>query len=144
MHLLILLFRVYEPDGAIIQYEYLNRVYFDCKTKLGPYSSWDRQGKYIYTQESFYVQGMLKDINEQDTSFLDCKHKHMMQSGALPDKVGVLHRLLRIELHGFTSRIESSIISVWFLVLSQFFIDSIGPFNYYSLTSLIMLNHANS
>ena len=65
-----------------------------------------RQGKYIFTQESFYLQGILNDINEQDTSFLDCKHKHMMKSETPPDKVGVLHRLLPIEFHGFTSRIN--------------------------------------
>ena len=38
-----------------------------------------RHGKYIFTQESFYLQGILGDITEQDTSFLDCKHKHMMK-----------------------------------------------------------------
>ena len=42
--------------------------------------------KYIFTQESFYLQGIIDDINEQDTSFLDCKHKHIMKSGAPPDK----------------------------------------------------------
>ena len=46
------------------------------------------------------------DINEQDTSFLDCKHKHMMKSEAPPDKIGVLHRLLPVEFDGFTSRID--------------------------------------
>ena len=25
-------------------------------------------------------------VSEQDTSFLDCKHKHMMKSGAPPNK----------------------------------------------------------
>ena len=65
-----------------------------------------RQGNYIFTQESFYLQGTLSDINEQDTSFFDCKHKHMIKSGALPDKVKVLYRLLPIEFHGFTSRID--------------------------------------
>ena len=40
------------------------------------------------------------------TPFLDCKHKHMMQSGAPPDKVGVLYHLSPIEFHGFTSRID--------------------------------------
>ena len=38
------------------------------------------------------------------TSFLDCKHKHMMKSGAPPDKFGILYLL---EFHGFTSRINS-------------------------------------
>ena len=39
--------------------------------------------KYIFAQESFYlhVHGILYDKNQQDTSFLDCKHKHMMKSG---------------------------------------------------------------
>ena len=45
--------------------------------------------KYIVAQESFYLQGILNDINEQDTSFLDCKHKHMMKCGAPPDKFEV-------------------------------------------------------
>ena len=30
--------------------------------------------KYIFAQESFYLQDILGDINEQDTAFLDCKH----------------------------------------------------------------------
>ena len=51
---------------------------------------------------------ILDDINEQDTSLLDCKHKHMMKSGAPADNFGVLYRLLPIEFHGFTSRINSS------------------------------------
>ena len=63
-------------------------------------------GKYIFTQESFYLQGILNDIKEQDTSVLDCKHKHMMKSGAPPDKVRVLYLLLPVEFHGFTSRID--------------------------------------
>ena len=64
------------------------------------------QGKYNFYTRSFYLRGILNDINEQDTSFLDCKHKHMMKSVAPPDKVRVLHRLLPIEFHGFTSRID--------------------------------------
>ena len=42
---------------------------------------------------------------EQDTCFLDCKHKHMMKNGAPPNKFGALYRLLPIEFYGFTSRI---------------------------------------
>ena len=49
---------------------------------------------------------MFNDINEEDTSFVDCKHKHMIKLGAPPDKVRVLKRLLPIEFHGFTSRID--------------------------------------
>ena len=83
----------------------IQTVYFDCKTKLCLIVS-GRQGKNIFTQEGFYLQGILNDIkNEPDTVSLDCKHKHMMKSGAPPDKVGVLHSLEPIELHGFTNRI---------------------------------------
>ena len=62
--------------------------YFDCKTKLCLIVP-GRHGKYIFTQEIFNLQGILNDINEQDISFLDCKHKHMMKRGAPPDKGGV-------------------------------------------------------
>ena len=50
--------------------------------------------KYIFAQESFYLQGILDDINEQDTPFLDCNDKHMMKSRAPPDKFGVLYRMV--------------------------------------------------
>ena len=69
---------------------------FDCKIKL----FFGRQEKNILTQ------GIINDITKQDTSLLDCKHKHMIKSGAPPYKVGVLHCLLPIEFHGFTSRID--------------------------------------
>ena len=60
--------------------------------------------KYIFAQENSYLQGILNDINEQDTYFLDCKHKHMMNSKA--PTVKVLYRVLPIEFHGFTRRID--------------------------------------
>ena len=53
-----------------------------------------------------YLQGALNDINEQDTSFHDCKHKHMMKNGAPPDKLRVLYRLGPIEFDDFISRID--------------------------------------
>ena len=83
----------------------IQTVHFDCRTKLCLIAP-GRQGKYIFTQESFYLHGIFNDITEQDTYFLDCKHKHMMKSGAPPDKVEVLHLLLPIEFHCFTSRID--------------------------------------
>ena len=45
-------------------------------------------------------------VSMNRTSFLDCKHKHMMKRGAPPDKVGVLHRLLPIEFHSLNSKID--------------------------------------
>ena len=55
-----------------------------CMAKLCLFPG--RHGEYIFTQESFYLQGILNDINEEDTSFHHCKHKHMMKSGAPPEK----------------------------------------------------------
>ena len=57
-------------------------------------------GKYILAEEFFYLQGILNDINEQDTSFLDCKHKHMSGNGAPPDRFGVLYCLPHLVFHG--------------------------------------------
>ena len=37
---------------------------------------------------------------------MNSKQKHMMKNGAPPDKFGVLHCLLSIEFHGFTSTID--------------------------------------
>ena len=44
-----------------IQAEY----YFDLKTKLCLIAP-GRQAKFSFSQESFYLQGILNDINEQD------------------------------------------------------------------------------
>ena len=73
-----------------------------------PYSS--RQARaniLLIAQESFYLHGILDDINELDTSFLDYKHKHMVKSGAPPDDLESCTIWLPIEFHGFTSRINS-------------------------------------
>ena len=77
---------------------------FACKTRLCLIVP-GRQEKDIFAQESFYLQGKLDEINEQDTSFLDCKHKHMMKSGAPPSESCTVW--LPIEFHGFTSRFNS-------------------------------------
>ena len=62
--------------------------------------------KYI-PQESFYLQGILNDINEQDTSFLDYEHKHMMNAELHLTNSESCTIPLPIEFHGFTSRINS-------------------------------------
>ena len=59
----------------------------------------------LHKKISIY-QGKLNDINEQDTSIYDSKHKHMTKNEAPPNKVGVLYYLLPIEFQGFTSRID--------------------------------------
>ena len=60
---------------------------------------------------------MLDDINEQDTSFLECKHKHMMKNGAPLDNVGVLYRLIS---KGYQTLVPD---------LISIFIDGMGLFN---------------
>ena len=57
----------------------------------------------------------------------DCKHKHMLQNGAPPDKFGVLNSLLHTEFHDFNSRIN---VLLWFLILINFCTDGMGPFNF--------------
>ena len=49
--------------------------------------------------------------------FFDCKHKHMMKSGAPPNKVAVLHCLLTIGSYIFQVLI---VILLWLLVLAHF------------------------
>ena len=73
----------------------LSNINFYCKTRLCLIVP-GRQEKYIFAQESFYLQGTHDDINEQDTSFLDCKHKHMMKSRAPPDRFGEKTRNQRL------------------------------------------------
>ena len=86
--------------------------------------------KYIFAQENFYLQGIFNDINEHDTPFLDCKHKYMMKRGAPPDKFRV-HVPYVYLYNSMVSQAELilRVITLWFLVLSHFFRDGMGPFN---------------
>ena len=68
-------------------------LYFDSKTKLCLTVPGRQEKKYFFAQENFYLQGKLDDINEQDTSLVDCKHKHMMKNGAPPDKFINMYRM---------------------------------------------------
>ena len=63
--------------------------------------------KYILAQESSYLQGILNDIIEKDTSFLDCEHKHTMKAELHLTKSESCTVCSPIEFHGFTSRINS-------------------------------------
>ena len=47
--------------------------YFDSKIRLCLIALMAGMRKFIFAQESFYLQGILNDINEQDTPFLDYK-----------------------------------------------------------------------
>ena len=62
--------------------------YFDCKIRLCLIVP-GRHEKIYFCTRKFLSTLILNDINEQETSFLDCKHKHMMKCGAPPDKYGV-------------------------------------------------------
>ena len=69
---------------------------------------------------------MLCNRIESETSFLVCKHKHMLQNGAPPDNYRV---------HSVFSPWNSVVliilrfITLWCMVLSQFLEVSFGPFN---------------
>ena len=60
----------------------------------------------IFLHKKVSIYKVYSTISMNRTSFLDCKHKHMMKGGAPPDKVGVLYCQLPIEFHGFTSIID--------------------------------------
>ena len=55
----------------------------------------------MFLHKKVSIYKVYSTISMNRTSFLHCKHKLMMKSGAPPDKVGVLYRLLPIEFHGF-------------------------------------------
>ena len=72
--------------------------------------------KYISAEESFYLQGILNNINEQD-----CKHKHIMKCGAQPNKFRVLDSVYLLNSMVSQAELILRVITLWFLVLSQFF-----------------------
>ena len=63
MHLLIWWFHAYWPDGAIIQYKYLNRIYFDCNCALA-----GRENIYLHKNVSMYK--VYSTISMNRTAFL--------------------------------------------------------------------------
>ena len=95
-HLLILWFRFANQMALLSNINF----YFDCKTRLCIIVP-GRQEKIYFAQERFCLQGILDDIKEEDTSFLDCKHKHMMKRGARPDKFGVLCHIVTYKIPWF-------------------------------------------
>ena len=64
--------------------------------------------KHAFVPESFYLQGVFSCMNERDISSSDCKHKHILENGAPPDKFVVMYHLSHREFHGFNSRIHVS------------------------------------
>ena len=80
--------------------------YFDCKTRVCLIVP-GRQEKIYFCTRKFLSTSILDDTNEQDTSFLDCKHKHLMKSGAPLTNSESCTLRLPIEFHGFTSKINS-------------------------------------
>ena len=71
----------------------------------------------------------------------DHKHKHMLKSGAPPDKFGVLYSLVLREFHFLRVRSSFRIISFGYWYYCYNFKDRIGPFNmrrtvYFRLTHL--------
>ena len=101
--------------------------YFHCKTRLCLIIP-GRQEKIRFC---FYLEGILNDINEQDTSFVDCKYKHMMQSGAPPDKFGVMYLMFNYRIPWFHKQnyfYGLSLFGSWSYL--KFFRDGMGPFKF--------------
>ena len=96
MHLLILWFRLTSQMALLFNINF----YFGCKTRLC-LTVPGRHEKIYFCKKSFYLQGIFDDINEQDTSFLDCKYKHMMKSRAPPGKFGVLYLMVTYRIPWF-------------------------------------------
>ena len=124
MHLLILWFRVYFPDGLLFNINFY--FYFDCKIRLCLINP-GRHEKIHFCTRTFYLQGILNDINEQDTYFLDCKHKHMMKCGAPGPNSESCTVCLHVEFHGFKSRINSKGYHSLVPGLISIFGDDMGP-----------------
>ena len=74
--------------------------YFDCKARLCLIVP-GRLEKIYFEQASLYLQGIQDDINEKNTSVVDCKHKHMMKSRAPPEKFGVLYHMFTYSISWF-------------------------------------------
>ena len=70
----------------------------------------------------------MNDINEQDPSFLDCRHKHMMKSGAPPDKVLCYPQNSMVSQAELISKGYHSLVSGLISILR----DGMGPLSTYS------------
>ena len=55
-----------------------------------------REGKYIFTQESFYLHDIFNNITEQDTSLLGCKTQALDDKRSSTWQSRFLHCLLPI------------------------------------------------
>ena len=81
----------------------------------------DRQRKHAVIT-GFYVQGVLSYMNERDTSFLDCKHKRMLQKTELhltnlvSCTIWYTYKSPWFQKHNRCFRV----VTFWFLILTQF------------------------
>ena len=85
------------------------------------------------------------------TSFLDCKHEHMMKSGVPPDKFGVMYHIVtyRINSKGYHSLVPGLISifleMVWFpLTLKKKISHSLEHFMYGRSTLIRRSLHLDS
>ena len=99
-------------------------LYFDCKIRVCLIVP-GRYEKFISAQEGFYLQDILNDINQQGTSFLDCKHKYMMKCRAPTDKFKVLYYMFTYRILWFHKQNYHCLVPV---LISIFFRNGMGPF----------------
>ena len=73
-------------------------------------------------------------MKEQDTSFLDRKHKHMMKSGAPSDKFGVLYHIVTYRILLFHKQINSKDYHTLVPGLISIFLETVWvPLNYFTI-----------
>ena len=120
IHLLILWFRFTS------QMELLSNInfYFDCKSRLCP----PGKRKYIFAQESFYLQGILDDTNEQAHLSLTVNTNTWWKAELHLTNSESCSVCLPIEFHGFTSRFISK--GYHSFVPGLISIEGMGPFKF--------------
>ena len=97
-------FCVYQPDDAIIQYKYPNRVYLIARPNYALEFLAGKENNFFYKKVPIYE--VYSTISMNRAPLFHCKHKHIMKSGAPPDKFGVMPHLVPIQFPGFRSRID--------------------------------------
>ena len=111
MHLLILWFWSTSQMALLSNIKF----YFDCKTRQC-FRVPGSQEKIYFCTRKFLSTRYIDDINEQDTSFLDCKHKQLtayitrdrrrVEITGLKEKILLFNHLLKLD--GFIEHVKLS------------------------------------
>ena len=97
------------------------------------------QGKHSFVQDCYYFQGIFSYINQRDTSSLDCKHKHMLENGAPPDKCDVLYTSVSYRIPWFKHQDQCFGVITLVPAINSIFTDGMGPFKSLSTLSYMVI-----